>query len=156
MKSGWKCEKCGTVQESQTEETILEYIDESGHYKKGRVCPDCVREYQMNVTDEYLEKLSELRAKNEEEFDDASFVKRCIKCGELVSEECEACPYCGGEVFREPEDATKTLPLDPQDHIPGLLARCEKHLRIIKGILIAEMLFSIIGGLIIVFLIFGR
>ena len=91
-----------------------------------------------------MEKLSEIRAKNEEEFDDASFVKRCIKCGELVSEEYEACPYCGGEVFREPEDATKTLPLDPQDHIPGLLARCEKHLRIIKGILIAGVVYIVI------------
>lgn len=150
----WKCEKCGKEKSGMIQETIIETIDDNGEYCKLKVCPQCADNHMQNLTDEYLNRLSALRERAIAEEDDVPDAKKCERCGEIISDDCEKCPYCGCECLNKVDG--KSYELRPNEHIPGLLARCEQHLRVIKGILIAGAVYLVLKELIVLFLALSK
>ena len=150
----WKCEKCGSEKSGMIQETLIENIDDSGKYCKLKVCPECAENYMQNLTDDYLNRLSVLREQAPSEEDDVLDAKKCERCGEIISDDCEKCPYCGCGYLQKVDSESRDL--RPSEHIPGLLARCEQHLRVIKGILIAGAAYLIVKELIVLFIALSK
>lgn len=157
----WKCEKCGSEKSGMIQETLIEIIDDSGKYCKLKVCPKCAEEHQSQITDEYINRLSDLR--------EHASNNKCIRCGKSIDDDagsyCDvcrtvaehlekatlSCPHCGNNEFALVDD--KPLQQRSRD---DLLARCEQHLRVIKGILIAGAAYLIVKELIVLFIALSK
>lgn len=76
---------------------------------------------------------------------------KCKKCGWYVDEKALSCPHCGSNEFAPATDK----PIQQRGR-NDLLARCEQHLRVIKGILIAGAAYLIVKELIVLFIALSK
>ena len=110
--------------------------DDDGDYCD--VCRPIVKQLSLDDTHPAKERLGRV-------------IKKCQKCGWYADESAVQCPHCGSDELAPAENN----PIKTDDKI-DLLARCEQHLHVIKGILIAGAAYLIVKELIVLFIALSK